>query len=115
MLTHNATFRKPRFAVALALLCTLACASAALAESSGADIYKSKCQMCHGADLKGNTPGGKMTHTQPLDTPEVIAKTDADLTATTKNGRKKMPAFASKLSDAQIHSVIAYIRTLQKK
>ena len=26
---------------------------------SGADIYKSKCQMCHAADGSGNTPAGK--------------------------------------------------------
>ncbi len=85
------------------------------AQSSGADVYKAKCQMCHGADLKGNTPGGRMTHAQPLDTPEVIKKSDANLIATTKNGKNKMPAFAAKLSDAQITSVIAYIRALQKK
>ena len=111
--------KRNRFPVRQAtLVLALAAAFSALparAQSSGADVYKAKCQMCHGADLKGNTPGGKMTHAQPLDSPEVIRKSDADLIATTKNGKNKMPAFAAKLSDAQIHSVIAYIRTLQKK
>ena len=30
-----------------------------LAQSTGADTYKAKCQMCHGADGLGNTPAGK--------------------------------------------------------
>ena len=101
----------PAVFVALALLAPVA----ARAQSSGADVYKAKCQMCHGADLKGNTPGGKMTHAQPLDSPEAIHKTDAEMIAVTRNGKEKMPAFAAKLSDAQIKSVIAYIRTQQKK
>ncbi len=102
-------------AAAFVLAFSLVVSSNAMGQNSGADVYKAKCQMCHGADLKGNTPGGKMTHALPLDTPEVMKKTDADLTATTKNGKNKMPAFAAKLSDAQIKEVIAYIRTLQKR
>lgn len=102
-------------AAAFVLAFSLVVSSNAMGQNSGADVYKAKCQMCHGADLKGNTPGGKMTHALPLDTPEVMKKTDADLTATTKNGENKMPAFAAKLSDAQIKEVIAYIRTLQKR
>ena len=101
--------------VMLAALAVGMCGASGLAQSSGADVYAAKCRMCHGVDLKGDTPGGRMTHAKPLDTPEVIRKSDADLIATTKTGKNKMPAFASKLSDAQIKSVIAYIRTLQKK
>ena len=115
MTQHNATCGRLPIRVFLVLLALALCATSARAQSSGADVYQSKCKMCHGADLKGNTPGGKMTHAQPLDTPEVIKKTDADLIATTKKGKNKMPEFATKLSDAQINSVIAYIRTLQKK
>lgn len=100
---------------ALALLFAFASGSSALGQSSGAEIYNAKCKMCHGADLKGNTPGGKMTHAQPLDSPEMVKKSDADLIATTRSGKNKMPAFASKLSDPQIKAVIAYIRTLLKK
>ncbi len=115
MTQPNATHGRLPIRVFLALLALVLCAATAQAQSYGADIYQSKCKMCHGVDLKGNTPGGKMTHAQPLDTPEVIKKTDADLIATTKKGKNKMPEFATKLSDAQISSVIAYIRTLQKK
>lgn len=116
-LVSSLTSARMRRAVSAAMVlgAGLAVSCAAMGQNSGADVYKAKCQMCHGADLKGNTPGGKMTHALPLDTPEVMKKTDADLTATTKNGKNKMPAFAAKLSDAQIKEVIAYIRTLQKR
>jgi mono/diheme cytochrome c family protein len=39
---------------------------------------------------------------------------DADLIAVVKSGKKKMPAFAKKLTDDQIASVVAYVHMLQK-
>jgi cytochrome c6 len=85
------------------------------AQNSGADIYKSKCQMCHAADGSGNTPAGKSTKVVPFSSPDVLSKSDADLVAITKNGKGKMPAYTGKLTDAQITDVVAHIRTLQKK
>jgi len=85
------------------------------AQNSGADIYKSKCQMCHAADGSGNTPAGKSTKVVPFSSPDVVSKSDADLVAITKNGKGKMPAYTGKLTDAQITDVVAHIRTLQKK
>lgn len=82
---------------------------------SGADVYKSKCQMCHGADGTGNTPAGKSTKVHSFSDPDVLKMTDADLIAITTNGKNKMPAYKGKLTDAQINDVIAYIHTLQKK
>jgi cytochrome c6 len=84
------------------------------AQTSGADIYKSKCQMCHAADGSGNTPAGKSTKARPFNSPEVMKLSDEDLINVTKNGHAKMPAFAGKLTDAQIKDVIAHIHTLQK-
>ncbi len=81
---------------------------------SGADTYKSKCQMCHAADGSGNTPAGKSTKARPFNSPEVMKLSDDDLINVTKNGHAKMPAFAGKLTDAQIKDVIAHIHTLQK-
>jgi mono/diheme cytochrome c family protein len=82
---------------------------------SGADLYKSKCQMCHGADGSGNTPAGKSTKARPFDSPEVLKLSDDDLIKITKSGQGKMPAYAGKLTDDQIKDVIAHIHTLQKK
>ena len=50
----------------------------------------------------------------PFNSPDVLKESDADLIAVIKNGKNKMPAFAGKLTDAQITDVVAYIHTLQK-
>jgi mono/diheme cytochrome c family protein len=87
----------------------------AFAQDSGADTYKAKCAMCHGADGSGNTPAGKAMGAIPFSSPELVKASDADLIAATKNGKGKMPAYSGKLTDGQITAVVAYIRTLQKK
>jgi mono/diheme cytochrome c family protein len=46
--------------------------------------------------------------------PAQVKLTDAELIAATTKGKGKMPAYAGKLTDAQITDVIAYIRMLQK-
>jgi mono/diheme cytochrome c family protein len=95
---------------------SLALASASLhAQAAGADTYKAKCQMCHGADGLGQTPAGKAMKAIPFNDPQIVSKSDADLIAATTNGKNKMPAYKGKLSDADIKATIAYIRTLQKK
>ena len=98
------------------LTLSLSLASVVLhAQASGADTYKAKCQMCHGADGLGATPAGKAMKAIPFNSPEILAQSDADLIAATKNGKGKMPAYAGKLSDGDIKAVVAYIHTLQKK
>ncbi len=90
-------------------------ATGARAQDSGADTYKAKCAMCHGADGSGSTPAGKAMKAVPFSSPDLIKASDADLIAATKNGKGKMPAYSGKLTDPQIKDAIAYIRTLQKK
>jgi mono/diheme cytochrome c family protein len=87
----------------------------ASAQTTGAELYKSKCQMCHAPDGSGNTPAGKAMKAMSFKSPELMKKTDAELVAITESGKGKMPAYKGKLRDAQIKEVIAYIRTLQKK
>jgi cytochrome c6 len=88
--------------------------AAAFAQGSGADTYKAKCAMCHGPDGLAANAMGKMYKIPPFNSPDVVKVPDADLIATTKNGKGKMPAYAGKLTDPQIKDVVAYIRTLQK-
>jgi mono/diheme cytochrome c family protein len=103
-----------RIKLVLASLMGMSTASAVLAQSSGADIYKARCLMCHAADGSGNTPAGKATKTPPFNSPELLKMSDAEFIADTKNGKGKMPAYSGKLSDKEIKDVVAYIRTLQK-
>lgn len=85
-----------------------------LAQTSGADVYKAKCQMCHGPDGTANTPAGKAIKASSFKSPAVKNASNADLIAVVHNGKGKMPAYGTKLSDAQIKAAVAYIRTLQK-
>ncbi len=89
-----------------ASLIAISMATPVFAQSSGATIYKAKCQMCHLADGTGN---------KGMKVPAFTAgASDASLIAATKNGKGKMPAYAGKLTDADIDAVVAYIKTLKK-
>ncbi|HEV2279046.1 MAG TPA: cytochrome c [Acidobacteriaceae bacterium] len=99
--------------VAAAFLLTTLAAAPAMAQDGGA-LYKTKCAMCHGADGTGNTPVGKSMKVRSFKSDEDVKATDAALIKDTKDGVGKMPAYAGKLTDAQIQDVVAYIRTLQK-
>ena len=101
-------------AVAIALTLLVTCIPA-LAQGPGADTYKAKCQMCHGADGLGATPAGKSMKAIPFNDPQILQKSDAELIEATTNGKGKMPAYKGKLTDAEIKGVIGYIHTLQKK
>lgn len=96
------------------ILLAASIATPAFAQSAGADTYKAKCAMCHGADGMGKTPTGKALKVKSFMDPDLVKATDADLIAATKSGKGKMPAYAGKLTDGQIKEVVAYIRTLQK-
>ena len=99
-----------KLAGVLVLLSMLALPLASFAADQAADLFKSKCAMCHGPDGKG-----KMAGTKDLGSAEVQKMSDADLTATLSNGKPpKMPAYKGKLTDDQIKSLVAYVRTLKK-
>jgi cytochrome c6 len=85
------------------------------AQQNGADLFKSKCAMCHGADGKGDTPVGKSLKLRDLGSDDVQKQTDAQLTDITTNGKGKMPAYKDKLSNDQIKQLVAFMRTLKKK
>ena len=84
------------------------------AQNTGAATNTSKCQMCHGADGTGNTPAGKAMKAPSFLSPATVKESNADLIAVTTNGKGKMPAYAGKLTDAEIKDAIAHVRTLQK-
>ena len=95
------------------ILLAASIAGPAFAQTSGADAYKAKCAMCHGADGLAATPMGKNLKMLSFKAPEMVKAPDAQFIASTKNGKGKMPAYNGKLTDAQIKDVVSYIRTLQ--
>jgi len=97
--------------------CLLVCALALPAgpkPDDGGELFNQKCSMCHGADGKGYSA----LKTPDFTDPKVQAGlSDEEIVETIKNGKKgtAMPAFGDKLSEAQIKSLVAYIRSLGKK
>ena len=95
----------------LVLLGLAMIARPAMADDAEA-LYKSKCQMCHGADGKGS-PAGQKLGVRDFHSPEVAKESDAELFKITKEGKGKMPKYDGKLTDDQIKGLIKYIRTLK--
>jgi cytochrome c6 len=100
-----------------AMICTMAlgmllAAAIPAAADDAAALYKSKCQVCHGADGKGSAAGQKMG-AKDFQSPEVAKQSDADLAKITKEGKGKMPKYDGKLTDDQIKGLIKYIRSLK--
>ena len=77
--------------------------------------------MCHGSTGKGDGPGARVVR-QPMrdfsDPAAMQAVSDRFLFEMTKKGSSQfgrsnaMPAWGMKLSDKEIHDVVAYIRSL---
>ena len=86
----------------------------AVAQSSGADTYKAKCQSCHGAEGTPNPGIAKMMGVKPVSDPSVKSLSEGQMIADTANGKGKMPAFKGKLTDAQIKDSVMYFRSLAK-
>jgi mono/diheme cytochrome c family protein len=86
--------------------------------AKGEAIFEGLCGACHGPKGKGDGPAGEMMKPPAADLTgsKLKDKPDAELFQTIQNGRPPtaMSAFKRKLSDQQIHDVVAYIRSLGK-
>ena len=92
---------------AFAIVATMA---VPLFAADGAATFKAKCAGCHGADgLKAMPAMG----VKPLNSPDIQAKSAAQLTASVSNGVGKMPAFKGKLTDEEITAVVGFVKGLK--
>jgi mono/diheme cytochrome c family protein len=81
---------------------------------TGADTYKAKCQMCHGADGTPPAAMAKSMGIKDLKSDDIQKQSDADLKTTVEKGKGKMTGFAGKLTPAQIDDVVKYVHSLKK-
>ena len=95
------------------LVVTFAFSTFAAAQSA-ADLYKTKCAICHGPSGAGDTAIGKNLKVRDLTSVDVQKQSDAELANITKNGKGKMPKYEGKLTDEQITDLVKYIRILKK-
>ena|SRR5581483_323342 len=82
-----------------------------MAFAAGADDYKAKCAMCHGADGKGQM--AQKMGSKALTDPAVQGMSTADIAKIISDGKGKMSGFKGKLTDAQIQEVAAFVKTLK--
>ncbi len=106
--------------VKLAAISALAAAIVlpASAQNSGADIYKAKCQMCHGVDGTANTPAGHAIKATSFKSPAVIQTPDADLIAIVKAARERCqpsPASSPTTRSRQSSPIFGHYRSHKLK
>jgi|SRR5713226_5020496 mono/diheme cytochrome c family protein len=89
-----------------------------LLAAQGADPktnWANNCMQCHGPDGSANTSMGKALNAKDLTNAQIQSSlTDAEAAAAIKDGMTKMIAFGGRLSDDEIKSLVAYVRTLKK-
>jgi mono/diheme cytochrome c family protein len=114
----------------IALAAALAAAFGAAASASGgargrgqtptpinpAVTYARNCATCHGKDGRARTFKSKHhVHARDLtDARWQEEATDERIFNSIENGRGKMPAFKRKLTNEQIESLVAYVRSLKR-
>jgi mono/diheme cytochrome c family protein len=99
-----------------ALFLVLSCltAVAAPADQGTQSVFKSTCASCHGPNGMPSAIG-KSLNAPDLGSTDVQKHTNTELQEIVGDGKGNMPPFKDKLSGAQIHSLVVYIRTFSKK
>lgn len=86
--------------------------------AKGKEIFKSKCQKCHGPLGKGDGPDADPKHKPGnlSDSSRASRNPDGVMFYKVWNGRQnpKMPAFKSEITREQVWTVIQYAKTLRK-
>ena len=78
-------------------------------------LFEEKCATCHGKDGQAKTFKAKFNHARNLtDAKWQSEVSDERLFNSISNGKAKMPAWGKKFSEAQINSLVAYVRSLKK-
>ena len=74
-------------------------------EQKGYTLFMMNCAHCHGDDARGDE--GPDLHG--------VTKSDARIASLIKDGKKgEMPKFSSKLSDAEVQALVAFVRSLKE-
>jgi mono/diheme cytochrome c family protein len=112
--------RMRMYALALAVVVSLA---GFVRESRGDNVrpatqtYRRYCVSCHGADGKAKTSKGKYSHARDLTDAQWHANvSDERIFNSIMNGRNQrgnMPAFADKLNEKEVNSLVSLVRGLK--
>ncbi len=92
--------------------------AAAASATMGAAVFQKYCALCHGEQADGNGVAAHLHDPRPANL-TISPYTDAYKENIIRNGGKAlgrsagMPPWGKQLSDAEIKSVVAYLRTLR--
>lgn len=84
--------------------------------ADGRSTYVAKCQACHGPEGKGDGPASRALPKPPRDFTSAAfwkGQTDAKLQATISQGKPGSAMRGFTMSEPQLASLVAYLRTLQ--
>jgi mono/diheme cytochrome c family protein len=83
---------------------------------SAAELYEKNCASCHGKDGRSKTLKGRFRGARDLSDPEWQSSvSDERIFNSIINGRGKMPSFGKKVSEAEVESLVTYVRDLKKE
>ncbi|MDQ2856304.1 MAG: cytochrome c [Acidobacteriota bacterium] len=83
--------------------------------ASAAELYNRHCSDCHGKDGRAKGFKAKAKGTRNLTDPQWQERvSDERIFNSINNGKGHMPAFGKKLSEAEIDSLVQYVRGLKK-
>lgn len=102
------------FAGLTLFVASIARANPAPDAAAGSAMFQTKCAMCHGQDGSGSAVGKSM-NVPDLRSAGVQKMPDAQLAQIISEGKGGMPPFKSSLSEDQIHSLVAHVRSLGQK
>ncbi len=87
--------------------------------AAGETVYKTRCEMCHGALGKGDGPAGQALNPKPRDHSDAAymgTLTDQDIENAILNGKGTgMPPHKGLLTDAEVKSLVLKVRSLSQK
>jgi mono/diheme cytochrome c family protein len=88
--------------------------STPLSARTAAQLYSKHCASCHGNDGRAKTFKAKFNHARNLTEPGwQEAVSDERIFNSIANGRQKMPAFAKKITQAEIDSLVLLVRGMR--
>jgi mono/diheme cytochrome c family protein len=86
-------------------------------ERTAPQLYRRYCVSCHGTDGKAKTSKGKFSHARDLSDAQWQAEvSDERIFNSIMNGRNErgnMPAFANKLNENEVNSLVSFVRRLK--
>jgi len=98
-------------------LCSVASNATSSAAAPTSRVYRRYCVSCHGNDGRAQTSKGKFSHARDLTDAQWQAEvSDERIFNSIMNGRNvrgNMPAFANKLNEREVNSLVEFVRGLK--